>query len=374
MAAITATGSGTIPLVTGSSQGPILGSVTDGLQVATSQEATWTHVLADALETGDGVSALLRALQTINDELAFADATLALYRALISDTFSLSGAPSGAAQYARTVIDALKLHGAFSQTVDSRVAITMALAIHDAIVAAQRGTITSSMDIAAAIEATALHIAELFDSWSVTDVTTPRALLFGFVSDGVALADTVSFTAQIRQAIADGMQLGVTIYSDQDTWSAFVMTTQTRAVSQYVDYAFNSFAQINESLYGAGPAGVYILEGDTDAGSAIYAKVRTGLLDFGARQLKRMDRAYLGYTSDGTLCLRVCTTSPEGAKVEYSYKMVAKPASAPRENRVQIGRGTQAVYWQFELDNSADASRFELHDVVVLPMLLSRRV
>ena len=91
--------------------------------------------------------------------------------------------------------------------------------------------------------------------------------------------------------------------------------------------------------------------------------------------LKRVERAYLGYKSDGTLCLRVCTTSPTGSKVEYTYKMVPAPAAgAPRENRIKIGKGMQSVYWQFELDNSADASKFELHDMTVLPIILSRKV
>ena len=41
---------------------------------------------------------------------------------------------------------------------------------------------------------------------------------------------------------------------------------------------------------------------------------------------------------------------------------------------IKIGKGMQSVYWQFELDNSADASKFELHDMTVLPIILSRKV
>jgi hypothetical protein len=41
---------------------------------------------------------------------------------------------------------------------------------------------------------------------------------------------------------------------------------------------------------------------------------------------------------------------------------------------VIIGKGLQSVYWAFELDNSLDGKDFELHDVTVLPIILSRKV
>jgi hypothetical protein len=153
------------------------------------------------------------------------------------------------------------------------------------------------------------------------------------------------------------------------------MTPETRAMRSYTNYAFNSYAPFAGRLIAAKDDGVFVLEGETDDGQAIYGSVRSGLLDFGNRQLKRMDRAYLGYTADGTLGLRVATTSPGGKKVEFSYRM-AKPqfAEAPRETRVKLGKGLKSVSWQFELNNNLDGGRFELHDVTVLPITLSRKV
>lgn len=346
----------------------------ESLCVAASVDADWTQVLKDSFAANGSLALLLRATQALSDGLSFAESVESIYRALVADAVSLGETPVGAQRYGRAVVDGLKLAGVFSRTVDSRVVLTMAIALHDAVRGSQRGSVTDAAAFVDALLATADHIAALLDQFALAATTTGSATLHAFLSDDYSFDSAASLIAAIRQALKDGMQLGLTLFTGQDTWTAWVMTPTTRAMREYLDYPFNSYAQIGDTLYGASDTGVYVLNADTDAGKEIYARVRTGLLDFGTRQLKRMDRAYLGYTSEGTLCMRVVTTSPEGEKVEYTYKMVAKPANAPRENRIPIGRGLQSVYWQFELDNSSDASRFELHDVVMLPMPLSRRI
>jgi hypothetical protein len=252
--------------------------------------------------------------------------------------------------------------------------VAVALGLKDAWSAAQLGQLSDAAAFLAALAASATSVATLFDTWTATAQATGGAILYAFGNDALQFSDTATLYAQILQALQEDIAFGLTLFTGQDLYTAWVMTPETRAMRQYLNYPFNSYAQLAGGFYGADQAGIYRLDGTTDAGQQIVASVRSGLMDFGSRQLKRMDRAYLGYSSQGTLCLRVTTTSPEGAKVDYTYKMVPKTANVARENRITIGRGMQSVYWQFELDNSADGSAFELYDMVLLPMMLSRRI
>jgi uncharacterized protein YerC len=219
-----------------------------------------------------------------------------------------------------------------------------------------------------------IHTAGLLDAFIASAVLSDRAQVTVFLKDAAAFDDTANAKSQILAAISDALYVHVTLTTGQDTYTAWVMTPETKAMRSYGNWPFNSYAQIGDVVLAAGPQGVFRLGGTADISTAIIARVRSGLLNFGTSKLKRIDRAYLGYTSSGTLCLRVCALSETGTKVEYTYKMAPQPAGGPVEGRVQVGRGPRSVYWSFELCNDATGSDFELHDISVLPMVLTGRI
>lgn len=295
----------------------------------------------------------------------------------LGDAFSFSDYPDVARIIlgASSLQDGISFSSAHTEQYLALANLIANVALQDALNGGTYGALTANATFASDLESTAEQLVALFDSFAASSTLDASAVLFAFASSSLTFSSTLSTTALVRQLIEDSLQFGMTLYTGQDTFTAWVMTPETRAMRSYENYPFNSYAALGGKLYGAKSDGIYLLEGSTDAGQAIYSTVRSGLLDFGSRQLKRMDRAYIGYTSQGDVCLRVVTTSPEGNKQEYTYKMVRTPAAnAPRESRVLIGKGLQSVYWQFEIDNKTDGSNFELHDMVMLPVTLSRRV
>lgn len=292
----------------------------------------------------------------------------------LAGNVSVASVVKGWRAVAARLADRITAQGSAIESLHSKVALAAAFDVYARLSGAllQRAS-SSAIATDAAVEL-ATHVGALVAAWEMSGTTTSHALLFAEIADDAQLADAVSATTQLRMLLEDGMQIGMTLYTGQDTYTAWVMTPQSRAMRSYTNYPFNSYAQIGGQLYGAANGGIYALDGDTDVGAQITASMRTGLLDFGSRQLKRMDVAYIGYAADGTLCMRISGTSPEGEELDYLYRMVPKPAEAPRETRVKFGRGVKSVYWEFVLDNSADGSDFTLYDVVVLPMLLSRRI
>jgi hypothetical protein len=219
-----------------------------------------------------------------------------------------------------------------------------------------------------------IYFAGLVDSFIASATIADTAQLTVLLKDAMVSADTPTSISEILALLADGLYATLTLNTGDDIYTAWVMTPQTKAMRGYTNFPFNSFAQMGDLILAAGPQGVYRLGGKTDIGDVITARIRSGLTDMGARQFKRIDRAYLGYRSDGTLCLRVTATTQTGDKTVYTYQMVKQPADAIRESRVQLGRGVKSVYWSFELCNDETGSDFELDSMTILPMVLTGKV
>lgn len=150
---------------------------------------------------------------------------------------------------------------------------------------------------------------------------------------------------------------------------AYALHLEAQALTTYANFNFNSMTQFNGVYLGATDAGIFALAGANDAGVAIDAVVRVGISDFGTSKLKRIDRAYVGYSTDGDMELRVVT---EGAPTRR-YALLATGATGIHGNHVRIGKGVQTRYWQFEIAN-VNGADFELNCLEVKPSRLGRRV
>jgi len=159
----------------------------------------------------------------------------------------------------------------------------------------------------------------------------------------------------------------VTILDGYDTW---VVNTKTGGHSTYTNYNFNSFFRLGGSYYGCAADGIYLLEGASDAGTAIEAAVTFGASNLGTDKTKRIDSAYpmLRAEADGAVEMRFAV---DGGDV-YAYQAnVAEDTLEPV--RIKTGRGVSGRYWTLELRNVAGA-KFAVYAVKLVPVLLSRRV
>lgn len=162
---------------------------------------------------------------------------------------------------------------------------------------------------------------------------------------------------------------GTAAPADSTALPAFVMHTETGAITQYANFAFNSFATFNGVYLGANAEGLFVIaSGNTDNTVAINAAARVGITDFGTSFLKRIDRCYVGYRADGNITLRVYTDEVN----MRDYMLEAYGKGGLHGNHTRIGKGLAARYWQFELiSNGAD---FELNALELKPTHLRRRI
>src|SRR5574337_1244667 len=90
-------------------------------------------------------------------------------------------------------------------------------------------------------------------------------------ANGFVAGESTDALADILAALTDGFYATLTVATGADEYTAWVMTTQTKAVRRYRDFPFNSFAVLDGELWGAAADGIYRMGGTTDAGAAIAA-------------------------------------------------------------------------------------------------------
>jgi len=150
-------------------------------------------------------------------------------------------------------------------------------------------------------------------------------------------------------------------------FEGWVVNVESSGTSRYSWLGFNSFAEYNGHYYGATPEGVYLLEGEDDAGTDIEAFVLSRSTDFGVPVDKHVLEGYVNSRGDNNLLFK---TVIEDLTV-YTYDLSVDDEALARR-RVSLGRGASAVYWQFAIQNF-EGGDFEADSFSVYVAGLKRR-
>ena len=121
----------------------------------------------------------------------------------------------------------------------------------------------------------------------------------------------------------------------------FAVNVRAAEVTRYEGLTFEAFLRLGGKHYGLAADGLYLLEGDSDAGEAIEAFVLPHPTDFGTQKRKRTPYIYLGTEDPATV-----TAYVDGGTVgEFSGYHGSR--------RVQLPRGPQGRYWAYKVANVA---------------------
>lgn len=152
------------------------------------------------------------------------------------------------------------------------------------------------------------------------------------------------------------------------TFDVWAMNARTLGHSTYTNYPFTSFFRLGASYYGCASDGVYLLEGDDDAGTDIDARTTHGVSDLGTDFLKRVDSVYLNMRSAGHL--QAVVTVGETEQRTYSAKTSADGMATVR---AKVASGLKGRNWQIGFRSVAGA-KFTISDARIEYIKLSRRV
>lgn len=154
------------------------------------------------------------------------------------------------------------------------------------------------------------------------------------------------------------------------SYSVISMHASRQALVQYTNFNFNSFCIFNGRVLGASDAGLFELVGDTDDLIPIDVLVAGGVSDFDSALMKNIDRAYVGYRTDGDLTFSL-VTHDDG--VQYDYPLTSTGIAGIHGRRAITGRGLRSRYYRWKIGN-VNGANFALDSVDLKVRELARRV
>jgi hypothetical protein len=194
---------------------------------------------------------------------------------------------------------------------------------------------------------------------------TPQLVLRVVVTEDLELSDTQALRMLFQPTLTEGIQLSAAYLSSGGGVVTWAMNTRSGAVTEYDNYAFNSFARIGNSYLGASDTGLYELLGDDDAGASIVASIKSGFAQWAGTRLAMFKGVYLGIRGTGDFVLKLVT----GDDKTYIYTVNAQ---SQKTTKVTTGKGLRARYWSFELVSTGQD--FDLDTIEFVPVVSDRRV
>lgn len=268
-----------------------------------------------------------------------------------------------------SVIEKLTSSGIVSSTLEARAIAAVAFGVYEQMQAGKGAEALSEVQVATGLVSLYKANLALIERTLIETVPAMTVSMRFPLSETLNIDAEISTNAVLNHFITEGISFQFSFNTGDATYTGWVMNTSSFAVSEYDNYPFNSFAKIQGKYYGANDNGLYLLEGEDDAGIPIQARVKLGETNFGRSTKKRLDSVYLGFRADGGMLLKTVT---EG-NIERWYKVTGDTDKLHRKRVHPLAKGVKAVWWEFTLEN-IDGADFEVSEIEFVPIMLSRSV
>lgn len=236
-----------------------------------------------------------------------------------------------------------------SSTLEQNNLITAALEAPKHVV---ESTLAQGQVFTAAVEAPAHVVVSTAGRGNVLTgaVEAPAAEVVATISGGQIL--TAAVEAPAPTVIAN------LINALAETYQAWLMEAETTGMTNYTNFQFHSLIELDGSFYGVNSSGVFLLGGDSDAGTDINSEVEFGISDLGAEDMTRLGYVTFDMRSSGALKLHV-TVDGEDTTIDYTVEQL-RPGLHPVP--VRTGRGLRSRNWQFGVSN-VDGADFDINAI-----------
>lgn len=138
-------------------------------------------------------------------------------------------------------------------------------------------------------------------------------------------------------------------------------------VTRYTNFPFTHIVRYRNSYFGAAADGLYLLEGTTDAGTAIPYAVKTCIDDFGAPEKKTIDAAYFG----GRLGPGATVTLTAGELGTETYAFTTPRGQLAQGHRQKFGKGVKNRYFAVGV---AGTDVLEIDNLELVTNKLTRKI
>lgn len=352
-------------LITGSTRSVM----TDSAQVSdsTTSQRIVTQLITDSARAIDGITAIERDL--IIDSLAIADSATDKLQAvqLINDSAGATDSATGS--IATLITDSAFAYG---QPFTQRNAVSFvadSMPITDKLLFNRADIITDDVAISDTTTGKFGAAGTLIDAAVISDTVLDSIIQNAVIMDSIAITDEVIDKLDAMVLIIDGAVIEDSALSSGSTQGqAWTANVDSWAMSRYNPYNYNHLVVINGVLYGEADDGIYRLDQEV---SAVTAIVKTGKMDLGRGQLTHPASAYLEYELNGGASMTVHSTQ-KGIEQQYTYLLPSEVANKLTNGRFIFGRGLRGRHFAFEL--IMIGTHGHINDLTIEHLPTSRRV
>ena len=342
-------------------------------KVTTVDNASWSDTNSYTFSRGAVVSEFVKILESqgvqwlfisaLRDGVSLADLLGVSYPSSVSETITLSDVIIAVRGIA--ILEALRLGDPTTPAVKYHTDLADAILSSDALYRFVGGELADTLNISESLTNQPRFRKILNEIFNLTD-SASRALVLRVTAPETFALDDLSLAQMLyHPVLADGLDIVAGYVSPNGTITTWAINTSTGAVTEYGNYAFNSFGSLGHKYLGTSRSGLYELDGDDDAGTDVIARIKSGYSQFGGSRYSSFKAAYLGMRANGNIILKLDT----GDGKSYTYETVAQDMQS---TKVRLGKGLRARYFSFELISTGQD--FDLDTVELLPLVAQRRV
>lgn len=231
------------------------------------------------------------------------------------------------------------------------------------------GTLIESVGAADTLSAAGSLYYMLAASAGVGASAADRGLLVDTgVEEEADFSDTLVLNQTIEALVESSVEAVMFVRVMGEEIPVWLVNTDLWAATRFTNHGFDSYAKIGDRYFAASEDGLFELTGDTDDGENIEASIMPKRDRAGTSQQKRVDRVYVHGTSDQKLEVRVVT--PDDT---YTYRTEVDLTDEVTVQRVKIGRGLVASYWQFEVRN-LNGGDMSIDQIEVVSLNTTRKI
>jgi hypothetical protein len=263
-----------------------------------------------------------------------------------------------------TVLEALRMTPVLSPATRFRSVASDTVTVADLLRRFFSGDAVETVSVGEAVARRLLVRKTATETVGIAEAISPQFVVRAVVSESVAIDDVQLIRQLFKPTLVEGIELAAAFVTPGGGVTTWAVNVSNGAVTEYDNYAFNSFAQMDGAYLAASSSGLYELQGDTDNGAAILARIKSGLLQMTGSNFTQFKGAYLGMRGNGEFVLRLITGDDE--TYDYGFS-----TDSMRTTRVILGKGLRARYFAFEL--LSEGQDFDIDTVEFVPLMNSRR-
>ena len=323
-------------------------------------------VARETLQTG----ALFRS--GLDGKAAFTDIVGAAWQMLLADAGDAADDAASKTRKLAVLAESMQALAGVDGRMTALAAVAVAATLEDMTAPGWSVEALDQAALADAAQSTMRAMLAVLDTVTVADDAAGTFRMLALVDETLTVGDTPHAALRAMDSLADGAAIYATLRIGGSDYAGWVLNTDLRAVTEYRNVPFDSFAILNGRTYAAGDGGIFELAGNTDDGKPISAWFRPFLTNFGTQKMKRVTDIWLGTSATG-LFVKVHTRNPAtGQMTEDVYPVQHTHGDGTDKGRVKVGRGLTSNWWTLTVQNVAGAD-FAIDGIEWKPLLLDRR-